>query len=128
MYIFPDPFNLTILENLVRQIVPLANQDETTAEFWIRLHNIQIGGEYRYRDITTGVIKMLCLPFSNAEVERVFSATTYYKSGRRCGLSTEMLEAILYCKFGINWLGIKISEFVPPLEMLNYNSSLLYEK
>ena len=105
----------------------MVTEDDTTETFWINLHNVKIGDEYRFREITYGVLKMLCLPFSNAEVERNFSAVTYYKSNRRSLMSTELLEAILYCKFGLKWLGIKVSQFNPPLEMLNYNPSLLYE-
>ena len=105
----------------------MASENDETDKFWINLHNVKAGNEYKYRDITTGVIKKLVLPFSNGEAERVFSATTLYKSGRRSGISTDLLEAMLYCKFGIIWLGLqKLSDFIPPLEILNYNSSLLY--
>ena len=41
-------------------------------------------------------------------------------------MSTKLLESIMYCKFGLKWLGLEVDQFKPPLEMLNYNSSLLY--
>ena len=91
------------------------------------MHNTKYGDEYLHRELTNGVIKMLCLPFSNAEIERVFSCTTYYKSGRRSGISTELLEAMLYCKFGLEWLGVSLSGFVPPMDMINYSPSILYK-
>ena len=31
-----------------------------------------------------------------------------------------------YCKFGLHWLGMEVDQFKPPLDMLNYNASLLY--
>ena len=102
-------------------------EDDTTESFWLRLHNVKVGGEYRYRDLTMGVIKMLCLPFSNAEVERIFSGVNYYKSKLRSLMSTDLLEAILYCKFGLKWMGIKLENFEPPLELLNYYPAMLYE-
>ena len=104
----------------------MITEDDTTAEFWLNLHNVKSGDEYPYREITQGVIKMLCLPHSNAEAERNFSAVTYYKSNRRSLMSTKLLESIMYCKFGLKWLGLEVDQFKPPLEMLNYNSSLLY--
>ena len=124
---YADRTNMTLMENYVRQIVPLIKEDDTTAEFWIRLHNVKIGSEYRFREITTGIIEILCLPFANAEVERVFSATSYYRSWRRSQISLDLLENMLYCKFGILWLGVKLCDFIPPPEMLNFSSSLVYD-
>ena len=113
--------------SLAEKIRPLATNDDSTSEFWLNLHNFKSGDEYPYREITQGVIKMFCLPHSNAEAERDFSAVTYYKSNRRTLMSTELLEAIMYCKFGLEWLGIKdVDQFKLPMEMLNYNASLLY--
>ena len=37
-----------------------------------------------------------------------------------------MAVAVVYCKFGLKWMGIKLEDFEPPLELLNYNPSMLY--
>ena len=112
--------------SLAEKIRPLATDDDTTTQFWLNLHNFKSGDEYPYRELTQGVIKMFCLPHSNAEAERDFSAVKYYKSDRRSLMSTRVLEAILLCKFGLKWLGLEVEQFKPPLEMLNYNASLQY--
>ena len=115
------------LSSLARDVRKLVTEDDTTESFWLRLHNVKVGDEYPYRDLTMGVIKMLCLPFSNAEVERIFSAMTHYKSKLRSWMSTDLLEAIMYCKFGLKWMGVKLAEFEPPLELLNYYPAMLYK-
>ena len=112
--------------SLAEKIRSLATDDDTTSEFWLRLHNFKSGDEYPYQEFTQGVVKMFCLPHSNAEAERDFSAVTYYKSKRRNRMSTKLLEAILHCKFGLKWLGLQVDQFIPPLDMLNYNASMLY--
>ena len=84
--------------SLAEKIRPLATDDDTTTQFWLNLHNFKSGDEYPYRELTQGVIKMFCLPHSNAEAERDFSAVKYYKSDRRSLMSTKVLEAILLCK------------------------------
>ena len=70
---------------------------------------------------------MLCLPISNAEVERSFSAVTHSKSWRRNKLDTDTLCAILRIRFGLLWLNKSAGEFIPPKEMMNFNSSI-YDK
>ena len=70
---------------------------------------------------------MLCLPISNAEVERSFSAVTDSKNWRRNKLDTGTLAAILRIKFGLLWLNKSAGQFMPPKEMLNFNSSI-YDK
>ena len=123
-----DDVTLSTLENLVVEVRRLVTEDDTTATFWLNLHNVKIGEEYRFRELTYGVIKMLCIPFSNAEVERDFSAISVFKTNRRCLISTELLENMLYCKFGLKWMGITVQQFNPPMEMLNYYPSQLYEE
>ena len=64
-----DDVTLSNLENIVREIRQFITEDDTTATFWLNLHNVKQGDEYRYREMTQGVIRMLCLPLSNAEVK-----------------------------------------------------------
>ena len=85
---------------------------------------MKITGEFPFRILSTGVIKMLCLPASNAEIERVYSQVTEVKSKKRASLQTEVLEAILYCKFGLSKFGLSVDQFDPPREILNYNSEI----
>ncbi len=74
-----------------------------TDTFWCEVHNFQdISDAFPFRKISSGVVRMLCLPLSNAEVERVFSQVTEVKSKLRTNIKTELLESILYCKFGLS--------------------------
>ena len=70
---------------------------------------------------------MLCLPISNAEVERSFSGVSYVKRWRRNKMETPTLAAILTCRFGLLWMRKKAGEFKPPNELLNYDSAI-YDK
>ena len=121
-----SPTSLAILENQVQQLVSMVDDMDNTERFWLQVHNIKIGDDYKFRPLSTGVIKMLCLPLSNAEVERTFSATTYLKGTRRTCISTPLLESMLHCKFGLKRLGQKPSKFVVPRELTSY-SAKIYE-
>ena len=99
-FFMTDMLSLGILENHVRQLVPLVKENHTTDSFWINIHNLKSGEESKYQEISNGVVKMLCIPISNAEVERTFSAASYFKSWRCSGIIIDLLEAMLYCKFG----------------------------
>ena len=70
---------------------------------------------------------MLCIPISNAEVERTFSAASYFMSWIRSGIKIDLLEAMLYCKFGLSWMGKSLSNFIPPINILSYDASQLYD-
>ena len=84
-------------ENLVRSVRPLMEDNDTTESFWLRIHNTKVGNDFKYRFLSTGVIKMMCLPLSNAEVERTFSATSHIKWWRRAKMETDLLENCMYC-------------------------------
>ena len=124
-----DDVSLALLENQVRGVIAAFENSEkgSTDKFWIRVYNYEIGGNFKFRELALGVLKMLCLPISNAEVERSFSAVSYIKCWRRNRMDTETLVAILRCRFGLLWLKTKAGKFKPPNELLNYDSAI-YDK
>ena len=68
---------------------------------------------------------MLCLPISNADVERTFSQTALTKTWNRSAMRDDFLEAIMYCKFGIKLMGLKkTAEFHPPNSIWNFESEI----
>ena len=83
-----------------------------------------IGGTFKYRDVTDGVIRMLCLPIANGEVERSFSGVNNTKTDERSQMKNDLLEAILHCKFGLTLMKQDLENFVPPVSMLKYDSSI----
>jgi hypothetical protein len=82
------------------------------------MYYLEALGQYKYRELAEGVIKMLALAISNAEVERTFSASSFFKSSRRSLMKLDLLENILYCKFGLKWLESDLTKFIPPKELL----------
>ena len=123
-----DSVSLGQYENLVRSVRPLMEDNDTTESFWLRIHNTKVGNDFKYRFLSTGVIKMMCLPLSNAEVERTFSATSHIKWWRRAKMETDLLENCMYCMFGLKWMDKSLKDWIPPVELLRYDKKVLYDK
>jgi hAT family C-terminal dimerisation region len=81
-------------------------------------------GNYCFQPLSTGIIRMLCLPISNAEVERVFSQVNLTKSSQRSLMKGHLLESILYCKFGLSKFEMNVKDFKPTPAMLMFDSSI----
>jgi len=98
---------------------------QDTEGFWLEVHNFQNAlGQHPYRTLSQGVLKLLCLPVSNAEVERVFSQVNVVKDKKRNAMKTELLDAILYIKFGLRRLENTSQNFVPPNSVCNFTNSI----
>ena len=123
-----DPVSLDRYENLRRFVRPLMEDTDTTESFWLRIHNMKVGNEFKYRFLSEGVIKMMCLPLSNAEVERTFSATSHVKWWRRAQMKTDLLQSCMHIVFGLKWMDKSIKDWIPPVELLKYDKKLLYDK
>ena len=128
---FPPPFfpqdivSLSSVEEKSKLLKSLKFEAKSTDEFWIAVNNHQdFAGNYPFRSLSDGIIRMLCLPISNAEVERVFSQVSLIRNSRRSRLKTDLLQAILFCKFGLSKFGKTVSDFKPPVSLLNYDSSI----
>ncbi len=130
---FPAPF---FDQSLVAQSEILAqcdlikndqwtNDSDDTEKFWLEVHNRKNAlGEYPYQGVSKGVLKILCLPVSNAEVERVFSQVNVIKDRKRSQMALELLESVLYIKFGLSRLNEKSQTFIPPKSLCKFNSSI----
>ncbi len=123
---FPqDSTSLSEIEEKTKILKTLKFSETQTESFWLSVHNYKDpGGNSTFKPLTSGVIKMLCLPISNAEVERVFSQVNLVKNCRRSKLKSELLEAILYCKFGLSKFGQSVADFKPPVALLKFDSSI----
>lgn len=70
-------------------------------------------------------MNLFCLPFSNASVERVFSAMALVKTNLRNRLVCETVEAVLSIRYGLKFSGVTASEFVASRDMLrSFNASI----
>ena len=83
-------------------------------------------GRHSFRDLARGVVRILCLPTSNGEIERVFSQVSVVKSKKKNRMKMELLDATLHCKFGLSKYDKKIEDFEPPREILNYTAKEIY--
>lgn len=66
------------------------------------MHNYKdAGGNIVFKELSTFVISLLCLPYSNAEVERLFSQMNLIKSKIRNKMNLDLLNAILSIRTGL---------------------------
>lgn len=126
---FPqDVLALSGLEEKARIIKATAGWDtSSTDKFWISIHMHQDGsGSFPFREFSSPVIRMFCMPASNADIERVFSQVNVVKNQKRANMNTDTLNAALYYRFGMRKFNLTCAEFVPPKSILDYNSENLY--
>ena len=123
---FPqDDLSMAEIDAKFRLLKTKSWSSKNTDEFWIEVHSFQdVSGNFPFQILSNGVIKMLCLPTSNAEIERVFSQVNVIKTQKRANMQTDVLNAILYCKFGLSKYGITTDKFIPSNKLLNYDSSI----
>ena len=88
--------------------------NDQTDKFWIEIHNFKdAGGEYCFRKVSEGVIKILLVPISNSDVERVFSQVRLSKPYIRNRLSFNMMKAIISNKFHIKSNVKRLEDWIP---------------
>ncbi|KAE8739290.1 hypothetical protein FOCC_FOCC015213 [Frankliniella occidentalis] len=97
-------------------------------KFWTAVYNMRTGGGQRaFADLARYVLACLCLPLSNAAVERLFSILTVVKNKLRNKMGMEMVEAILRVRFHLQAKGICCTQFEPTEEMLRlFNAKNMY--
>lgn len=93
------------------------NWQETnkTNTFW---HEVSVfknaSGDYPFKDLSSFAIKMLILPWSNAEVERLFSQMNLVKTKTRNKMSSKLLDSILTIRSGLKRKKMCCSNYVIP--------------
>jgi len=97
---------------------------------WSKLYSFKdAGGTYIFRELSEFVLKLLCLPSSNAIVERVFSILNGVKTRSRNKINLVMLENLLRIRCNFNSLKKCCTSFVPTKSMYTkFNSNILYPK
>ncbi|XP_018365745.1 PREDICTED: uncharacterized protein LOC108763808 [Trachymyrmex cornetzi] len=85
-------------------------------DYWAKVNNeTDAAGEKRFGHVSKLVLALLCLPFSNAEVERAFSIMNIIKDKLRNRLIIRTLDAILRVRF---LLPNTCRDFQPSRQML----------
>ena len=135
-YFNTHPVELGKVESQLRDVVGntpqfalsvLGTEQATTAsteKFWLFVYNERVNGERRYKELGEGVIRMLTVPISNAEVERTFSQTNIVKTKLRSLIKTELLQNVMYIKFGLKLSNTKISDFKPPPHLIRWTTTI----
>ncbi|KRG00510.1 uncharacterized protein Dmoj_GI25982 [Drosophila mojavensis] len=87
-----------------------------SSKFWNEVSNYKdSGGNCRFLDLAAVALQMFSLPWSNAEVERVFRQLNLVKSKLRNSMSLNTINSILSIRYGLRRLGKCCYEYkVPP--------------
>lgn len=81
-------------------LIDWTNKTDTVA-FWDEVNKYKdASGSNPFTELATFVLSMLILPYSNAQVERIFSQLNLVKTKTRNKMSIEMVNAILSIRFG----------------------------
>ncbi|XP_037811430.1 uncharacterized protein LOC119603466 [Lucilia sericata] len=73
-----------------------------TISFWTEVYKYRdAGGNKKFNEISEFVLKLLSLPWSNAEVERVFSQINLVKTYLRNKMHLSTVTSILSIRFGL---------------------------
>ncbi|XP_047523967.1 uncharacterized protein LOC125062236 [Pieris napi] len=84
---------------LLRNMKEIALFSDKTEEFWASVNNMKYGdGTLIFKNICSFVFKILSLPHSSANVERIFSSINLMKTKTRNKLSTESIVGLLHTK------------------------------
>lgn len=98
--------------------------------FWTKLYFFKdAGGSFFFRELSEFVLKVLCLPSSNAVVERVFSIMNAIKTKSRNKINFEMLDSLLRIRGNCTSSETCCTKFSPSKSMfLKFNSNIMYLK
>uniref|UniRef100_A0A915HVR9 HAT C-terminal dimerisation domain-containing protein n=1 Tax=Romanomermis culicivorax TaxID=13658 RepID=A0A915HVR9_ROMCU len=84
-------------------------------------------GNGRFDNIALFALNLFCLPFSNASVERVFSAMSLVKNNIRNKLLCNTVESILTVRYGLKHVNVSSVNFEPTYEMLKSFNAKIYD-
>ncbi len=119
--------DISELENQVCDIQACMWRAKTTEDFWVEVfHHKNLLSETSYYPLAEDVLKMMALPTSNADVERVFSQMNV-KTKLRNRMLPVTLNALLHCRYGLHLTGKLIHEFEPTNNMLKQFTSSTYK-
>lgn len=104
----PD-LSIEEISNLEQQWQKLSSYEwinqNTTIDFWINVFEYKNAlNENPFNELASFVMKFLVLPFSNAEVERVFSGMNLIKTKIRNRMMLNTMNSLLYIRCGLKRL------------------------
>jgi hypothetical protein len=111
------------------QLIPWS-EIHNTELFWIEVKNYRdASNENPFQNLVDVALRILCLPHSNAEVERVFSSMNIVKNKIRNRMKLDLLNNILNIKYGLKRIGKCCNSFNLPDEvLLMFDTNVAYKR
>ncbi|KAH7978728.1 hypothetical protein HPB49_006553 [Dermacentor silvarum] len=103
---------------LLRSAFATTETSSATSFWYEALAFRDAAGVRPFPALAAGAIRILTLPVSNAEAERVFSNVTLTKTELRNKMKMDLLESILRIKFGLRLKKKTSSNYIVPEEVL----------
>lgn len=95
-------------------------EQTNTTQFWKEVSEYtDASGLNPYFDVSCVAIQILILPWSNADVERLFSQMNVVKTKLRNRMGPRLLNSILTIRAGLKREGMCSSKYVLPTDVLN---------
>lgn len=126
-----DRATITRIELQWKHLVLVSwTKKDDTACFWAEVKSFKdAGGNNPFKDLSDFACKMLCLPFSNAEVERIFSQMNLVKTKLRNRMQSDMVNAILMIRSSMSNSGSCCSNFQITPEMVSgIGTTAIYQR
>ena len=85
---------------------------EDPVKFWNYFKEFKdAAGESRFNNLAQLALSLYTLPFSNAEVERIFSKINHFKSKLRNKMASPTTDALIRVDGGLKWRGEQCYNF-----------------
>lgn len=119
-FFFKEPLIITRIETQWAQINSVHwTEKEKTEEFWIEVYLYKdSAGENPFKELANLAFRILCLPFSNADVERLFSTMNIIKNKLRNKMKLPLLTNILSIKYGLKRMNKCCNSYICPDSVL----------
>ena len=95
-------------------------------KFWHHVSSYKdSAGQSRFMNVSELALSLYSLPYSNAEVERIFSKMNYFKSKVRNRMSSPTIDALIRVEGGLRWRKEECHNFTVTKEMkLKFNNTI----
>ena len=99
------------------------------AKFWDVINGYKdAAGELRFKNLRQLALSLYSLPYSNAEVERIFSKMKYFKNKMRNRMSSPTIDALIRIEGGLRWRKEECHNFTVTNDMKSkFNTSSVYQ-
>jgi hypothetical protein len=120
------------LNKEIRQLKLLDIPEDVTKDpikFWDQINAYKdAAGQLRFQNLSQLALSLYSLPYSNAEVELIFSKMNYFKNQTRNRMSSPTLDALIRIEGGLRWRKEECHNFTVTNEMKSkFNTLTIYQ-